>query len=110
MSEHDSRNNEDPEIDESDYTNEPQDPAVEWVHEVMRLCTAGNDNPYNAELTRLVDEFGADFVSQHACQEAAEGGERCPEGHCEMYDEYLCTCGEGMQQYIEDFIGFPIEK
>jgi hypothetical protein len=105
----DSRNTDDSEIDESDEANEPQDPAVDWVHEVMRLSTAGNDMVFNAELTTLVDELGIEFVSQHACEVAAEGGERCPEGHCEVWGEY-CTCVEGMHQYIEDFIGFPIEK
>jgi hypothetical protein len=105
----DSRNNDDPEIDESDSANEPQDPAVEWVHEGMRLRTAEMD-VYNSELAKLVDELGIDFVCQHACHEAAEGGERCPEGHCEFYDEYLCACGECVHQYIEDFVGFPIEE
>jgi hypothetical protein len=103
----DSRNTEDSEIDESVDTNEPQDRAVEWVHEVMKLSTAGME-VYNPELTRLVDELGINFVSQHFCEQAVEGGERCPEGHCEL-GEY-CTCEESVRQYIEDFIGSPIEK
>ena len=107
MIENDSRNTEDSEIDESVDTNEPQDPAVEWVHEVMRLNTAGME-VFNTELTPLADELGIEFVSQHFCEQAAEGGERCPEGECEL-GEY-CTCEESMRQYIEDFIGFPIVK
>jgi hypothetical protein len=105
----DFRNADHSEVDEREEANEPQDPTVAWVQEVMRLSTAGNDEQFDAELTTLVDELGIDFVSQYACEEELEGRERCPEGHCEVWGEY-CTCMEGMHQYIEDFIGFPIVK
>ena len=60
-----------------------QNPAVERARQVMKLDHSRDEKLYNAELAKLLDEFGIDFVCQHACQEAAHERETCPEGHCE---------------------------
>jgi hypothetical protein len=108
MTEKASGNTSDTEVEDRIEADEPRDLAIDWVHEVMRLNTAGKE-VFDAELIRLVDELGMDFVCQHVCEEELEGGERCPDGHCEAWGD-CCTCGEGMQTYIEDFIGTPIRK
>ena len=106
--EEDYKKTEGPEIGVDVGTDTPQALAVQRVHEVMRLNTAATEVAFNAALAPLVDDLGIEFVSEHFCEQAAEGGERCPQGECEL-GEY-CTCQEGMHQYIEDFIGFRIEK
>ena len=89
------------------------DPVVsERIRECMKLGLGSNKERYDEELGKLVDEFGPDFVSQHACEETWFGGQECPPGHCkrpEGYSEFdsedECTCRQACLAYIEAFIG-----
>ena len=64
------------------------------------------------ELTKLLDEFGIDFVCQHACKTEAYGRGACPEGHCERPLEGVedCTCRQAMFDNIDIFVGFRSDE
>ena len=91
-----------------------QNTAVKRARQVMKLCHSGGEKPYKAELAKLLDEFGMDFVCQHACQEAAHGRKACPNGQCAKPYEHTgshdCTCGEMIFSYINDFVGYRSEQ
>ncbi len=48
----------------------------------MKLYHSEESKLWVPELTKLLDEFGIDFVCQHACKTEAYGRGACPEGHC----------------------------
>jgi hypothetical protein len=61
------------EKDKNDQKKSPSNAAIRRARQVLKLCHSGGEKPYKAELAKLLDEFGMDFVCQHACQEAAHG-------------------------------------
>jgi hypothetical protein len=100
--------------DKNDQKKTPPNAAIARARQVMKLHHSGDDKLYNAELAKLLDEFGVDFVCQHACQEAAHGRKACPEGHCAKPYEHTgaddCTCGEMMFYYIDSFVGYRTDE
>jgi hypothetical protein len=91
-------------------TRAPTNASVQRARRVMKLYQSGDYKRHNAELTKLLDEFGIDFVCQHACRAETDGRGACPEGRCERPLEYTgdedCTCREMMYYYIDSFIGY----
>jgi hypothetical protein len=95
----------------------PHHVVIERIHKCIRSGLGGNEVQYDAELAELVDEFGVDFVSQHACEETWHGGEECRPGHCERPDghgvldpdtEGEHTCRQACRAYVEFFVGRPL--
>jgi hypothetical protein len=88
--------------------------SIERARKVMKLYQSKDYTRYNAELTKLLDEFGIDFVCQHACRAETDGRNACPEGRCERPLEYTgdkdCTCREMMFYYIDSFVGYRNEQ
>jgi hypothetical protein len=97
--------------------------AIERIRVCQQRNGDGNVDQYEAELTPLVDEYGADFVAAHTCQIAYGGGPACPAGSCLKPDNFgtcspdemfngvrigSCTCQDGMRSYIDGFIGSPV--
>lgn len=96
--------------------NEPLRRAIERIHECMRLGLGGNQIECDTELAKLVEQFGEEFVCQHACEETWAGGKECAAGHCERRDghgawdtdaEGDVTCRQAAQAYIECCMGRP---
>jgi hypothetical protein len=91
-----------------------QNAAVARARQVMKLGHSRDEKLYKAELAKLLDEFGVDFVCHHACQEAAHGRKACPEGHCAKPYEHTgaedCTCAEMLFSYINDFVGYRSDE
>ena len=91
-----------------------QNAAVARARQVMKLGYSGDEKLYKAELAKVLDEFGMDFVCQHACQKAAHEREACPNGQCAKPYEHTgnhdCTCGEMIFSYINDFVGYRSEQ
>jgi hypothetical protein len=94
----------------------PHHVVIERIHECMRSGLGADQVKYDEELARLVDEFGVDFVSQHACEETWSGGEECSAGRCERPDghgvlnpdaEGEYTCRQACRDYVEFFVGCP---
>jgi hypothetical protein len=90
--------------------------VIERIHECMRLGL-GDQEAYETELARLVDEFGVGFVSKYACEETWFGGEQCPLGRCERPDGHgvfdpdadgvSTRAGKALRDYVEFFVGLP---
>ena len=87
-------------------TNAPKDAAVKLVHQVMKLATSCKEAQYRKAVAKLVDKFGADFVSEHACRKVERGGQACSTGDCKRPDHPECTYSEGMAEYIDGFVGY----
>jgi hypothetical protein len=90
----------------------PESLVIERIHELNKTRFGSDTERYDKELTELVDEFGVDFVSQHACDETLFAGQECPPGRCERPGGYSgpedgreYTCREACLAYIECFIG-----
>jgi hypothetical protein len=93
----------------------PDHVVVERIHDCMRSGLGGaNVVQYDEELAKLVDEFGLDFVCQHACEETWAGGDECLRGRCERPDghgaldpdtEGEYTCRQACRDYVEFFVG-----
>jgi hypothetical protein len=89
--------------------------AINRVYACMKLRSCNDYDRYFEELAELVDDLGADFVCQHACEEAwSGGGEECAPGHCERSeqiedDEYTC-CRRDARSFIEYCLGRPAEN
>jgi hypothetical protein len=92
----------------------PTHVVIERIHECMRPGLGAHRVKYDEELARLVNEFGVDFVSHHACEETWSGGEECPPGHCERPDghgvfgpdaEREYTCRQACRDYVEFLVG-----
>jgi hypothetical protein len=86
--------------------NTPKGGAVKRVHQVMKLATSCDEAQFRKEVAKLIDTFGADFVSEHACRKVERGGPACSAGHCRRPDHPECTCSEGMAEYIDAFVGY----
>jgi hypothetical protein len=91
-------------------TNAAKNAAVKRVHEIMKLAASRDEAQYRKELAKLVDKFGADFVSDHACRKVERGGKACSVGQCRQPYHPECTCKEGMAEYIDAFVGYRTEN
>jgi hypothetical protein len=90
--------------------------AVERVHRCVRMGLRENQFKYDAEVIKLIDDLGIDFVCQHACENTWQGGKECASGHCEWPDchgtmdleagDEKRTCREAMRGYIEHHLGY----
>jgi hypothetical protein len=95
---------------------EAESMAVERVHRCVRMGLRGNQSKYDAEVIKLMNDLGIDFVCQHACENTWRGGKECAPGHCESPDGHgtmdleagdeKCTCREAMRGYIEHHLGY----
>jgi hypothetical protein len=104
--------------DNATHLREAEPRTVERVHRCVRTGLRGNNSSkYDAELVKLIDDLGIDFVCQHACENTWWGGKECAPGRCKWPDghetvdleagEEECTCGEAMRGYIEHCMGYP---
>jgi hypothetical protein len=87
--------------------------AIKRVYACMMLGLGNRDyHRYVEELAELVDDLGADFVCQHACEEAwSGGGEECPLGHCERSEQIEeDECRYNARCFIEYCLGRPAEN
>jgi hypothetical protein len=95
-------------------TKAPTNESIKHARKVMKLYQSKDYTRYNAELTKLLDEFGIDFVCQHACRAETDGRRTCPEGRCERPLEYTgdedCTCRQAMFYYIDSFVGYRSDQ
>ena len=91
-------------------TNAAKNAAVKRVHQVMKLATSRDEAQYRTALAKLVDKFGAEFVSEHACRKVERGGKACSAGQCRQPYHPECTCKEGMAEYIDGFVGYRTEQ
>ena len=91
-------------------TKAPSKNSIKRALKIMKLYHTGGPDLHRAELAKLLDEFGIDFVCQHACRAEAYGRGACPEGRCERPLEYTgaedCTCREAMYYNIDMFVGY----
>ena len=95
---------------------EAESMAVARVHRCLRKGLGKNQFEYDAEVIKLIDDLGSEFVCQHACENTWWGGKECASGHCKWPDghgavdldagEEECTCREAMRQYIEYHLGY----
>jgi hypothetical protein len=108
------KNNRGTNKDKDEQKNSPSNAAIKRARQVMKLGHAGDEKLYNAELAKLLDAFGMDFVCDHACQEAAHGRKACADGHCAKPYEHTgvadCTCGEMIFSYVNDFVGYRSDE
>jgi hypothetical protein len=87
--------------------------AAAQVVQCMQRGTRGAPDEYTwdeykAEMTRLVDEFGEDFVCNHACEGLREAGIACRDGSCTQRDTYGGdTCRDACRSFIEVFLSEP---
>jgi hypothetical protein len=100
--------------------NIPQEPpraadATASVTQCMRSGTRGAPDEYawdeyKAEMTRLVDEHGPDFVCDHSCAQLREsGGVACRDGSCTQRHSYGGhTCRDACRSFIEFFLSHPL--
>jgi hypothetical protein len=93
-------------------TKAPSSESIRRARRIMKLYHTGGPELYSTELAKLLDEFGIDFVCQHACRAEAYGRGACPEGRCERPLEYTgdeeCTCREAMYYNIDSFVGYRV--
>jgi hypothetical protein len=100
------------------FSREAEPKTVERVHWCVRMGLRGNNpSEYDAELVKLIDDLGIDFVCKHACENTWWGGKECASGHCKWPDGHettdldagdeKCTCREAMRGYIEHCMGYP---
>ena len=91
-------------------TKAPTMSSIKRARKIMKLYHTGGAELHSAKLAKLLDEFGIDFVCQHACRAEAYGRGACPEGRCERPLEYTgaedCTCREAMYYNIDMFVGY----
>ncbi len=91
-------------------TKAPTHESIKRALKIMKLYHTGGPKLHRVELAKLLDEFGIDFVCQHACKAEAYGRGACPEGRCERPLEYTgaedCTCREAMYYNIDMFVGY----
>jgi hypothetical protein len=91
-------------------TKAPSSESIRRARKIMKLYHTEGPKLHSTELAKLLDEFGIDFVCQHACRAEAYGRGACPEGRCERPLEYTgdgdCTCREAMYYNIDCFVGF----
>ena len=87
-------------------------PAIKRTRQIMKLYHSEDFKLWVPELTKLLDEFGIDFVCQHACKTEAYGRGACPEGHCKRPLEGVedCTCRQAMFDNIDIFVGFRSDE
>ena len=95
-------------------TKAPTHESIKRARKIMKLYHTGGAELHSAKLAKLLDEFGIDFVCQHACKAEAYGRGACPEGRCERPLEYTgsedCTCREAMYYNIDMFVGHPLDS
>jgi hypothetical protein len=88
----------------------PSNATIKRARQVMKLGHAEDEELYAAELAKLLDKFGMDFVCDYACQEAAHGRKACSKGHCAKPYEHTgvedMTCGEMIFSYVNVFVGY----
>ena len=91
-------------------TKAPSSESIRRARKIMNHYHTGGPKLHSTELAKLLDEFGIDFVCQHACKAEAQGRGACPEGRCERPLEYTgdedCTCREAMYYNIDCFVGY----
>jgi hypothetical protein len=91
-------------------TKAPSSESIRRALKIMKFYHTGGPEHCSSELAKLLDEFGIDFVCQHACKAEAEERGACPEGRCERPLEYTgdedCTCREAMYYNIDCFVGY----
>jgi hypothetical protein len=87
--------------------------APAQVMQCMRRGTRGAPDEstwdeYKTELVRLVDEFGEEFVCDHACERLREAGTACRDGSCAQRSAYGGdTCHDACRSFIEVFLSDP---
>jgi hypothetical protein len=87
-------------------------PVIKRTRQVMKLYHSEDPKLWVPELTKLLDEFGIDFVCQHACNAEVYGRGACPEGHCKRPLEGVedCTCRQAMFYNIDSFVGYRSDE
>ena len=90
--------------------------TAESVVQCMRRGNRGGPDEYTwdeykAELLRLVNEYGEDFVCDHACDRLRDSeGVACHVGSCAELDAYDgVTCRDACRTFIELFLGHRID-
>jgi hypothetical protein len=103
-----------PKIESMIETKAPSSDSIRRARKVMKLYHSGGPKLHNTELAKLLDEFGIDFMCQHACRAEVYGRGACCEGHCERPMEYTgaedCTCRQAMFYNIDSFVGYRSDE
>jgi hypothetical protein len=99
---------------ENDLMKTSPNPVIKRTRQVMKLYHSEDPKLWVSELTKLLDDFGIDFVCQHACRAETHGRGACCEGHCERPKEYTgaedCTCRQAMFYNIDSFVGYRSDE